>query len=143
MVRAFFVGISVVALAGCSSGGDDDDNGPCSPPSVKGTALGLEGGMGSVHGSGQLPDGIADGKELLVIVDGGNNAGNIVPPGVTPTPLTCGKSFSFEAKELPVGTYRIGYEVDDADFNTISEATSTNSFMITGSENVEFAPTFP
>jgi len=142
VVRAFLVGFAALALAGCGSS-DDNNNGSCSAPSVKGTALGLDGGMGTVHGTGQLPDGIPNGKELLVMVDGGNNAGNIVAEGLTPTPLTCGKSFSFEAKKLPAGTYHIGYEVDDDNFNVLFEGTSTNSFTITASENLEFNPTFP
>ncbi|HET7539718.1 MAG TPA: hypothetical protein VFK05_07595 [Polyangiaceae bacterium] len=142
VVRAFFVSFAALVLAGCGSD-DSNGNGSCSAPSVKGTALGLDGGMGAVHGTGQLPSGVTDGKELLVIVDGGNNSGNIVAEGLTPTPLTCGKSFSFEAKKLPAGTYHIGYEVDDDNFNVLFEGTSTNSFTITASENLEFNPTFP
>jgi hypothetical protein len=141
--RGLVVGVIAAALAGCGGGdGDDDDGTSCTPPDVSGTCF-VSQGDGQVHGTGQLPAGVKDGDGLNVGLDLGNVSGDIIPDNFFTT--TCGKTFTYTAKEIGAGTYHVTYRVYDNNSDatpTLFEGTSTNTFTITSNENVEFNPTF-
>jgi hypothetical protein len=138
--NGLLVGIMAVALAGC--GGGDDDDTSCTPPDVSGPTF-VTSGDGQAHGKGQLPAGTKDGSGLNVGVDIGNASGDILPDDLFQS--TCGKTFTYNAQGLGPGTYHLTYRVYDQHSEstpTFFEGTSTNTFSITGSEDVEFNPTF-
>lgn len=134
--------VLALLLTGCSSGDDEPD---CTPPDINGVPFASMGGtgMGQAHGHGQLPSGVKDGQDLDVLVNNENGFGSSILPDNLFGNTTCGRSFSYRARELEPGTYRIGYNVYGDDLDTpLFEGNSTNTFTITGTEDVEFNPTF-
>ncbi len=141
-LRCACLAFATLALAGCS--GKDDDENDCTPPSISGAPFASSGsGEGQAHGKGQLPAGSRDGLQLDLQVDAGNFSSSVWPDNLFGN-NTCGSTFSFAIRELDPGTYRLICAVRDpnSDGTIVAEATSTNSFVITGNENVEFNPTF-
>jgi hypothetical protein len=142
------LGVTALAVAGCGGGDDDDataDAGDkCMPLNVAGEPLVTSGsGQGKAHGLGQLPAETPDGMELVLLVVKEVGASSVWPDD--PSARTCGTDFTFQLRTLDPDTYRLSYSVYDPSsdsVNSIAEATSTNEFTITGSEDVEFNPTF-
>ena len=137
------LGVAALALVGCG-GGDDDDDDQCTPPNVVGAPVLSDTGLGKAHGKGELPAGVPNGMELEVMVDAGTASSSVFPDNFQAA-LTCGASFSFQIHGLDPGMYRIGYNILDPKsdtFEALFEGTSTNSFTITGSEDIAFDPIF-
>lgn len=140
--RALCLGAVILALAGCG-GGDDDDAAKCTPLDVSGEWLASDMGDGKVHGKGSLPSTVKDGMELELLLTNQDGFGaSVFPDDIFAT--TCGPSFTFHVRGLDPATYVLGVSVypNDEDVDSIYDATSTNSFTIVGSEDVEFNPTF-
>jgi hypothetical protein len=140
--RALYFGIVALGLAGCGSG--DDDDAKCTPLDVSGEWLFASGmGDGKVHGKGSLPSTVKDGMELELLLTNQDGFGaSVFPDNFLAT--TCGPSFTFHVRGLDPATYQLGVSVypSDEDSDSVYDATSTNSFAIVGSEDVEFNPTF-
>lgn len=138
--EVLFAGCLAAALAGC--GGGDDDDSSCTPPDVSGSTF-VTSGEGQAHGKGELPAGVKDGSGINVGVDIGNASGDIFPDNFFAS--TCGRTFTYTARELGPATYRLTYRIYDQHSEqtpTLFEGISTNEFTITGNENIEFNPTF-
>ena len=136
------LGMLSFALAGCSSGDDDDDK--CQPLDISGEWL-FASGMsdGKVHGKGSLPSTVEDGMELeLLLTDQDGKGASVFPDDFFAT--TCGPTFTFHVRGLDPATYTLGVSVypNDQDAESVYDATSTNTCTIVGSEDVEFNPTF-
>ena len=139
------LGTLALALAGCS-GDDDDEKEKCDPLDISGEwLLSTETSMGKVHGAGSLPPSVPDGMELeLLLTNQADGFGaSVFPDDIFGT--TCGPSFTFHVRGLDPATYELGvsvYDPSSESFDSLYDATSTNSFTIVGSEDVEFNPTF-
>jgi len=134
------LGFLAACLAGC--GGADDDDSSCTTPDVSGSTF-VTSGEGQAHGKGQLPAGVKDGSGINVGIDVGNASGDILPDNLFAS--TCGKTFTYTARELGPATYRLTYRIYDQHSEqtpTLFEGISTNQFTITSNENIEFNPTF-
>lgn len=137
------LGMLSLALAGCGSGDDADDN-QCEPLDFSGEWLfATDMSEGKVHGKGSLPSTVEDGMELeLLFTDQDGKGASVFPDNLFAT--TCGPTFTFHVRGLDPATYNLGVSVypNSEDAESVYDATSTNTFTIVGSEDVEFNPTF-
>jgi len=137
------LGALSLALAGCGGGDDDDGNEKCEPLDVSGEWLfSTETSMGKVHGTASLPATVKDGMELELLFTSDQGFGaSVFPDDIFAT--TCGPTFTFHVRGFDPATYQLGISVYEPDgVDSLYDATSTNSFTIVGSEDVEFNPTF-
>jgi hypothetical protein len=139
---------AVAWLSGCgssSSGGPSSGGGSCSPPSLDGSVFGGT-GTGTLTGNGTLPDGIADGLELEVLVKTGAASIGVLPDNLlTENDRICGKTFHYNVKKIEAGTHTLIFEVFDtssASTDPVFEGTAPSDFTIADGQSLNVDTTF-
>jgi len=93
--------------------------GGCTAPVLVGSPFGAS-GTATVTGTGTLPDGIADGLEVQVLVDQPSiSIGVLADDLLSENDRVCGKTFKYTIHSVAAGTYRLGFDV----FDTNSDST--------------------
>src|SRR5215475_12133362 len=117
VVRWLLPGVFLVFATACGSDGgkSQSPSSPqgCSTPEIAGNVFG---GMGTatVTGTGTLPDGIANGLEVGILISSGNASYGVLPDDILATnDRVCGKTVRYTAKTLSAGTYRLAFDVFD------------------------------
>ncbi len=102
-------------------------------PEIVGSVFGGT-GTATVTGTGTLPDGIADGLEVNILVSSGNASVGVLPDNLLATnDRVCGKTVRYTAKGLSAGTYRMTFDVVDPNsdsFQSLYEGEAESDFTI-------------
>jgi hypothetical protein len=123
---------AVLVMTGCSSSsGTSNASASCQPLSLDGSVFSGT-GTATLTGNGTLPDGIADGLELQLLVQTGGVSIGVVPDALF-NDRVCGKTFHYVVKGIDAGTHTLTFEVFDttsASLDPVLEGTSPSSFTI-------------
>jgi hypothetical protein len=132
ILRRLLPGVVLVLVTACGSDGGKSQSG-CSAPEITGTIFGGT-GTATVTGTGTLPDGIADGLEVNILVSSGNVSVGVLPDNLLSTnDRVCGKTVRYTAKGLSAGTYRLTFDVVDPNsdsFKSLYEGEAESDFTI-------------
>ena len=145
------LGLALSALSACSSSTDGGPagsagaTGNCTAPVLSGSPFGSM-GSASITGTGTLPDGIANGLELQVLLDQGNLSVGVLPDDLlNSNDRVCGKTFQYDVHKIAAGTYTLTFEVTDPnsnDFTTLFAGTAPSSFTVTDGQALMQNTTF-
>lgn len=143
VIRRFLPGVLLIFSTACGSDGGKSQSpsspGGCSAPEIVGNMFG---GMGTatVTGTGTLPDGIANGLEVNILVSSGNASYGVVPDDLLATnDRVCGKTVRYTAKMLAAGTYRLAFDVVDPNsdsFQSLFEGEADSDFTIANGQTL-------
>jgi hypothetical protein len=135
-LRLAMAGLTATGVAGCGSDGGGSSGGACKTPEIMGTLLDAS-GTASVKGVGTLPDGIADGLQVEILVNSGEGSFGVLPPNLLDitNDVVCGKTVKYAITSLSAGTYTLGFDIYDPNDNSDSttpllEGTATSAFTI-------------
>lgn len=136
---------AVSTLSACSSSTDGSaGNTSCTAPALSGSPAGST-GTASISGTGTLPDGIANGLELQVLLDQGNFSTGVLPDDLFANDRVCGKTFQYNVTKIEAGTYTLTFEVNDpnsTNFKTLFAGTAPSSFTVTDGQALKQDTTF-
>lgn len=141
---AFFVFSTACGSDGGKSQPSSSHQG-CSTPEVVGNVFGAM-GTATATGTGTLPDGIADGLEVGILVSSGNAAYGVLPDDIFATnDRVCGRTVKYTAKALSAGTYRLQFDVFDPNSDskqTVYEGEADSDFSIADGQTLTVDATF-
>ena len=122
--------LALVAVA-CGSDKSGSSSSGCTTPEIVGSVFGGT-GTATVTGTGTLPNGIADGLEVGILLSMGGVSVGLLPDDILATnDRVCGKTVKYTAKKVDAGTYRLAFDVFDPNSNS-------NSTLFEGEDQKDF-----
>jgi len=145
MIAALVLATLASLTVGCGSSGDGSGGKGCTTPDIVGDVF-AGGGTATVTGTGTLPDGIADGLEVGVLVSTGGASFGVLPDNLlAANDRVCGKSVRYTIKKVEAGTHRLAFEVHDPNSSSstpLYEGTADADFTIADGQTVNVDATF-
>lgn len=136
-----FVALVTLSASGCGGSGDDS----CQPPNLDGSVAFAQ-GTATLTGNGALPDGIANGLELQLLLKQGGASTGVIPDNLfNANDRICGKGFHYTVKKIEPGTYRLTFEVHDPNtqaIDTVFQGEAPSDFTVAEGQTLNLDTTF-